>query len=201
MTTFLLVRHAMCDSVGRSLSGQVPGVSLNAEGEAQAAMLAERLARIRLGAIYTSPLERARQTADAVASRAGLFAELEDGIREIDFGQWTGRSLDELAALPEWGHFNRFRSTARIPGGESMLGAQARTIEALDRIRRRHEGLVVAVVSHADIIRAAIAHYAGVHLDLLHRFQVSPASVSVVRVGEDWATVLALNSTPELPLA
>jgi probable phosphomutase (TIGR03848 family) len=197
-TTFLLVRHGACDGVGRVLCGRAPGIVLNAEGRRQADALAERLPRLGIKAVYSSPLERAHESAAVLATCLGLPVALEEGIQELDYGDWTGRSLEELASSPEWRWYNQHRSSTRIPGGEMLLEAQLRAVETLNRLRCGHRGEVVAVVSHGDIIRSVVAHYAGVHLDVVHRLEISPASVSIVRVGDGWAQVLAVNNTGEL---
>src|SRR3954469_15033512 len=106
MTTFLLIRHALCDLVGRSIAGRRPGVHLNEAGKQQALALAERLSRLSLAALYSSPLERAIETAQAIGSRNGLEILPAHGFNEVDFGNWTGRTIAELEPLPDWRRFN-----------------------------------------------------------------------------------------------
>ncbi|MFL5574996.1 MAG: histidine phosphatase family protein [Gemmatimonadaceae bacterium] len=197
MTTFLLVRHATCDPVGRSLAGRAPGVRLDADGRAQAHRLAARLAAAPLAAVYSSPLERARETAAAIAERAGVAVETHDGLTELDVGAWTGRTFAELAPDDLWRRFNSFRGGTRPPRGELMLEAQARAVAALLGLRDRHPSGVVAAVSHADVIKGIVAHVAGIPLDLTHRLEVSPASVSVVTIDAEGARLLRLNETGE----
>jgi probable phosphoglycerate mutase len=165
------------------------------EGWAQAARLAERLATARIAAVYSSPLERARETAEAVARPHGLAVGILGGAVEIDFGDWTGRTLAELAEDPRWRRFNTFRSATRIPGGEMMPEVQARIVAALEELRLRHGDATVAVVSHGDVIKSAVCHYAGIPLDLLLRLEVEPASVTAVTVAELGARILSLNDT------
>jgi broad specificity phosphatase PhoE len=200
MTTFLLIRHGACDPVGRSLAGRAPGVSLNAQGVREAEALASRLAPLPLAQVFSSPLERAMETAAAVARRHGLGVELRDGLTELDFGEWTGRSFEELAAEPRWRQFNEQRSRTRIPGGELMAEAQMRAVAELEGIRlRRGEGLV-AVVTHADVLRGIVAYYAGIPLDLSARLDVATASVSVLVLGATGAArLVCLNHTGDLP--
>jgi probable phosphoglycerate mutase len=198
MTTLLLVRHAMCDPVGRAIAGRAPGVSLNAEGRAQAERLAERLARRALDAIYASPLERARETADAIAAPHALAVCVDAGLNEIDFGDWTGRTLAELEPVAAWRAFNSRRRSARIPGGESMRDAQLRAVAAVERLCERHPSATVLAVSHGDIIKGIVAHYLGMSLDHLARLEIAPASVSVLAREGSRATVLALNTTGDL---
>jgi probable phosphoglycerate mutase len=193
VTTFLLVRHATCDPVGKSLAGRAPGVHLNAEGRAQARRLAERLAASPIAVVYSSPLERARETAAAVAERVGVTADTHDGLTEMDFGAWTGCTFAELAPDERWRRFNSFRSGTRPPGGETMQEAQARAVAALLALAERHGDAVVAAVSHGDVIKGVVAHVAGIPLDLAHRLEVAPASVSVVALDADGARLLRLN--------
>ena len=201
MTTFLLIRHALCDPVGTAIAGWTPGVHLNERGRAQGERLAERLSRAPITAVYTSPLERARETAAPVAARLGLEVWVEEALGEIRFGAWTGRTLEELSTAPRWREFNAFRSGTRVPGGELMLEAQTRAVVALDRLRERHGGEMVALVSHGDILKAVIGYYAGIPIDLLERLAVDPASVSVLVVHDRGARLLRLNDTGEPILA
>lgn len=198
MTTFLLVRHATCDHLGRSLAGRAPGVRLNEAGRREAERVAARLAAAGLDAIYSSPLERTMETATAIAARAGLRVEPVADLQEIDLGAWTGCTFEALRGDPEWGRWNSTRSLVRPPGGESMLEVQARAVAALERLRASHREDRVAVVSHSDVLRAAIAYYVGIALDLLLRIEVDPASVSTLVV-TDWGARLAgLNDTGAL---
>lgn len=193
MTTFLLIRHALNDTVGRLIAGRAPGVRLNADGRAQAESLAERLAGLPLTAVYSSPLERARKTAEPLARRHGLEVRISEAFNELDFGGWTGRSLFELEADEHWRRFNSFRSSTRPPGGETMLEAQARMIAGLERLRADSGDAKVAVVGHGDPIRAAVMHYAGIPLDLFLRVEISPASVSVLELSDYGPRILSLN--------
>jgi probable phosphoglycerate mutase len=194
VSTFYLIRHAENDWVGKRIAGWLPEVHLNEQGRAQAEVLAERLARSGIGAIYSSPLERAVETAAPLARRLGLEVQTSDAIGEVHFGDWTGCDLAALEADPRWRWFNTFRSGARIPGGELMIETQTRFVAELERLRDREPGGTVAVVSHGDPIKAALAHYAGIQLDLFHRLEISPASVSVV-VLEEWGPrLLRINA-------
>ncbi len=198
MTKFLLIRHALTDSVGKRLSGRTPGVPLNTEGQAQAQQLAMRLADVPIAAIYSSPLERAAQTAAPLAAQHGLETIVSDDFLELNFGDWTNRTFQELQNQPKFQQFNNFRSNTRIPGGELMLEAQARIVGGLHKLGAQHVGQTVAVVSHADMLRAAVAYYAGIHLDMFQRLEISPASVSVLEIFEETARILLLNDTGAL---
>jgi probable phosphomutase (TIGR03848 family) len=198
MTKFLLIRHALTDSVGKRLSGRTPGVPLNSEGQAQAQQLAARLANVRLDAIYSSPLERAVQTAAPLAAQHNLETTINNDFLELDFGDWTNCTFQELQDQPQFQRFNSFRSHTRIPGGELMLEAQARAVAGLGKLCAQHPGQTVAVVSHADMLKAAVAYYAGIHLDMFQRLEISPASVSVLEIFEETARILSLNDTGTL---
>lgn len=198
MTRILLIRHATTDAVGQRFSGRLPGVLLNAEGQAQAQQLAARLAAVPLHAVYSSPLERALQTAELLAQAHGLQPLGCDDFVELDLGSWTNKTFQELHDDPQFHLFNSFRSGTRIPGGELMLAAQARMVAGLQRLAGQHPQQTVAVVSHSDLIKAAVAYYAGIPLDLFQRLEISPASVSVLEIYAESARLITLNSTPEL---
>lgn len=149
--------------------------------------------RRHLTAVYSSPLERAMETAAPIALLAGLPVRTSEAFAEIQFGEWTGRTLDELSNISEWRRFNTQRSVMRIPGGELMLEVQARVLTEMETMRARHPDGYVAIVSHMDVIKAAIAHFAGIHLDLLFRFEIAPASVSVVEMNEYGPRIVSLN--------
>jgi broad specificity phosphatase PhoE len=197
MTTFLFIRHALCDPVGHAIAGRAPGVHLNQAGRAQARALAKRLAYIPLTAVYSSPLERALETAESIALPHGLAVRTALGLNEIDFGVWTGRTLAELQGIPEWRQFNASRSNTRIPGGETMAEVLGRGLFELERVWSMHPDNreVVALVSHGDVLRAVLTRVMGSRIDLLDRVEVSPASVSVVTYGDLGQQVLLLNST------
>ncbi len=197
-TTFLLIRHAAHSLLGVRMAGRMAGVNLNETGQAQANALALRLAGIPLAAIYSSPLERAVQTAAPLATQSGLPVQISEAITELDYGNWTGCTFEELDAMPGWRPYNMFRSGARIPGGEMMLDAQTRTVSFMQALCQAHPGEQVALVSHADIIKGALAYYLGVPLDLFLRIEISPASVSVIALDEYGPHILRVNDTGAL---
>ncbi|NDJ34836.1 MAG: MSMEG_4193 family putative phosphomutase [Chloroflexi bacterium] len=197
MTTFLLIRHAQNDWVrtGR-LAGWTEGVHLNEEGQRQAALLGERLATAKLVAIYSSPLERAVETAEAIAAHHdALELQIEAGIGEVDFGEWTGKRLKKLARTRLWRVVQGHPSGARFPGGESFLEMQFRLVSTLDMLAQRHPTGQVAIVAHSDVIKAVFAHYAGIHLDLFQRIVVSPASLTIVALSRFGPHIVRLNDT------
>lgn len=193
MTRFFLIRHATNPSVGQRLVGRSAGVHLNAEGQDQARSLAERLTPVPLAAVYSSPLERARETADPIARRHGIDVRVLDGLQEYEFGSFTGKTFEELAPLPEWKRFNEFRSASRVPGGELMVDVVARMVTSLETIRHQQPTGIVAVVSHGDPLRALLMHFLGMPLDLIHRIEIEPASVSVLDLEVYGAQVRCLN--------
>jgi len=193
VTTFFLIRHASCDGLGRTLWGRTPGVCLNEEGKVEAQQLAETCAEMRFDAVYSSPLERALETAEALASRMKLEITRSAALNEIDFGEWSGKTFAQLHDDERWRHFNSRRSTANVPGGESFLEVQNRVVKEIDRLSREHNGARVALVSHADPIRAAVAYFAATPIDLIERFEISPCSVSVILIDEEHVKLLAIN--------
>jgi probable phosphoglycerate mutase len=163
--------------------------------------LVERLAGLPLTALYTSPLERAVETADPIGVSHSLPVQTAEGLNEIDFGDWTGKSITELDQLPVWRAFNTFRSGTRIPGGENMAEVLGRALRELDRLKRLHGGSnsLVALVSHGDVLRVLVAHTLGMAPDLMQRLELSPASVSLVEMEDHGARLLLLNSTGSWP--
>ena len=190
MTTFFLIRHASCDGLGQTLWGRTPGIRLNEEGRLQVRQLAEKCEGLRFDAVYSSPLERALETAEAMK----LEVTKNDALNEIDFGEWSGKTFEELARDERWRHFNQRRSTASIPGGETFLDVQNRVVKEIDRLAREHNEGRVAIVSHADVIRAALAYYAATPIDMIDRFEISPCSVSVVAIDDQNVTLLTINN-------
>lgn len=189
----------MTDSVvNRMLAGRTKGVFLNEQGKREARELAERLEKMTIRGVYSSPLERAVETAKVIAGKFDLKIEKREAFGELEFGDWTGKTFDELEAEEEWRRFNFFRSSTRIPNGELMLEAQARFVAGLENLREKHRGEIAAVVSHADLIKATIAHYAGIHLDLFGRIEISPASVSIIKLGSETARIIAVNHAGDL---
>jgi broad specificity phosphatase PhoE len=192
-TKLYLIRHASADSVGKYIAGWLPGIRLNADGERQAEDLAETLGTVPLAAVYSSPLERARQTADCIARQHRVAVRASDALGEIHYGDWTGKTFADLESLPEWRMFNTFRSHTRIPGGDLFVEVQSRAVVELERIVRLHPRQSVAVVTHADVIRAIIGYYAGMQIDSLLRIEISPASISVIEIGDSYARIVCTN--------
>jgi probable phosphomutase (TIGR03848 family) len=196
LTTVLLVRHGQTPSTGKILPGRAPGLHLADTGVAQARKAAERIGELKqVDALYTSPLERARETAAPIAAITGQRARVERGLLECEFGEWTGAELSKLMKKPEWQTVQRAPSSFRFPGGESFSEMQHRIVSTLDRLRAAHPGGTIVCVSHADPIKAAVANALGTHLDLFQRIVISTCAVSVIAWSPGGPAVLAVNST------
>lgn len=203
MATVILARHGRTTAnVSGVLAGRGKGVLLDEQGELEAKAAAERLASLPLAALVTSPLERCRDTAEAInagqASR--LQVRRERGLLECDYGAWTGQPLKALAKEKLWRTVQAHPSAAVFPDGESMASMSARAVAAVRRwdaeVEAEHgpEAVWVAV-SHGDVIKSVIADALGMHLDAFQRIVVDPASLSVVRYTPLRPFVLAVNST------
>jgi len=207
MTRLLLIRHALNDYVKqRRLAGWISGVHLSEEGREQARKVGERLADVPLAAVFSSPLERAVETAEAIIAHHDLQIQIVDDLGEVGYGEWTGRPLKELAKTDLWKRVQFHPGGVRFPGGEAIYEVQARVVSALERICAQFDERVVAVVAHADVIKLAVAHYLGLPLDLYQRLSAEPASLTVIQDGPLMPRLIALNDTahlswrPELPV-
>ncbi|NLA35624.1 MAG: MSMEG_4193 family putative phosphomutase [Actinobacteria bacterium] len=196
LTTVFLVRHGQTTTTGSVLPGRAPGLHLTEAGRAQAQRAADRLTTAgAIAAVYASPLERTRETAAPIAKALGLRVRTAKGLLEADFGDWTGRKLDELRKLPEWRAVQSAPSTFRFPKGESFPEMQTRICAEIARLVAAHPGERIVCVSHADPIKAAVAQAQGVHLDLFQRTVVSPCSITAILYGSGAPIVLSVNST------
>lgn len=195
-TLVLLVRHGQTPTTGTTLPGRAKGLHLAETGHAQAGAVAARIAGLEgVAAVYASPLERTRETAAPIAKVLGQRVAIDKGLLECDFGEWTGAKLAVLRKKPEWTTVQRHPSGFRFPGGESFSEMQVRMVSTIDRLAAAHRGQTVVAVSHADPIKAAVAHALGTHLDLFQRIVVSPCSVSAILHTPSGPIVLAVNST------
>lgn len=197
-TTLLLVRHGQTPTTGQLLPGRTPGLHLSDTGREQAARVAQRLTELPVTALYSSPLERTRETAQATADATGLPVIEDHGLLELEVGDWTGQKLSDLSRTPEWRSVQHEPASFTFPGGESFQDMLDRMIDALARIRTAHPGGTVVCFSHADPIRAVVAHEMGTPLNKFQRLSVGPCSVSAVAYPEGHdPVVLTVNSTQD----
>lgn len=201
MTRFLLVRHAHTEFTGISLSGRAAGISLSIAGRREARELSRWLSGITLGAVFTSPLQRTRETAVEIAGRHGLRVQCRPAFIELEYGDWTGRAIAELRSDPRFQRFNSARGIVNPPNGESALELQRRVVKELNLLAAEHEGQTIVVVTHAEAIRLAIAHYTTVPLDCSPNLRVDTASVSSISLGNGRVCINCLNRQPTVGLA
>jgi len=195
MPVFLLIRHGENDYVRKGrLPGRMPGVHLNERGRAQALALAEKLKDAPVKTVYSSPLERARETAQPIADVLNLPVILREGLTETDVGEWQGRSLKNLRRLKVWRGVQYTPSQFRFPGGEGFADAQERIRGEIEALRAQHDPKdMIVCVTHADPIKLAVAFYIGLPLDLFQRLYVSPASITALMISEHGSGLLNLN--------
>jgi probable phosphoglycerate mutase len=194
-TLVLLVRHGRTGTTGRVLPGRAPGLHLDDAGRQEALAAAERIGRLeRVAAVYSSPLERARETAAPIAEACGVKPRVEPGLHECEYGRWTGARLARLRRSPDWAIVQRHPSGFRFPDGESFTEMQARVTGALARLVAEHPGATIVAVSHADPIKAAVAHALGIHLDLFQRIVISTGAVTAIACRRSGPAVLTVNS-------
>jgi probable phosphomutase (TIGR03848 family) len=195
MPTILLIRHANNDYVKKGrLAGRLPGVHLSENGQKQAAEVAEKLAEIPIKAIYSSPLDRAMETAAPIADKHSLKIRARPGLTEVDIGDWQGKKIKGLSRLKIWKVVQGAPARMRFPGGETFFEAQYRICQELEALAVLHQPEdIIICVSHADPIKLAVAFYLGLPLDLFQRVIISPASISVLRLGENGNSLLTLN--------
>jgi broad specificity phosphatase PhoE len=201
MIRFVFIRHAAIDGLGQRIAGRESGRMLNADGRRQSEGLAESLARRRIDALYSSPQPRAIATAEAIGRARGLAPQVTPELDEVDFGDWTGKTYAELDLLPEWRTFNILHSSTRIPNGELLLEVQARVIGLMARLQQTRREETVALVSHGDVIRVALAHQLGVPIDFIMRFEIGPASISIIELHDHGPRVLCVNGSAAENLA
>lgn len=196
MTVLHLLRHGEHVAQGRVLVGRTPEVGLSERGRAQVECVAGRLAQDGIAALYASPLQRTRETAEIVAARLSLPVGYRDDLIELDFGEWTGLTFDEVRRDERWRAWSRHRGIATLPGGETMRTVQHRIVDALLELHASHPHQAVLVVSHGDVIRAALLFALGMPLDFIRRIEVGIASLSTIRIDDDGIRVLGINELP-----
>lgn len=198
MPLLLLIRHGENDYTKKhKLAGYTPNVHLNERGQSQAQTLADALKDVPVKAIYSSPLERALETATPIAAARGLELQIEAGLLETNVGKWQGRSLAALRLQKAWKVVQASPSRAKFPEGETFYECQTRIVAALDSISRKYKGQdVVACVFHADPIKLAVAHYIGLPLDHFQRLSCDTGSLTALYVSESGANLIKLNQRP-----
>jgi len=180
--------------------GRLPNTTLSAHGKEEALHLADVLASYTLDAIYCSPLDRARETAQPLSSSKNIEITCDKRLLEIDFGEWTGKTFDELDDDIRWKRFHNFRNGCRIPGGELMIEVQKRMIQFLEECNAKAPEKIIAVISHNDPIKSVLAYYLGISLDLFLRLMIVPGSISVIDIHEYGAEVKCINVTKEIEI-
>jgi broad specificity phosphatase PhoE len=192
-TVFYLVRHAAHDQLGRSLTGRSPGVRLSEQGRRQAKALARRLSSEPLDGLHTSPQPRTRETAELIGRPREIVPEVSGELDEIDFGRWSGMAFAKLERDPDWRTWNEDRGSAQTPAGETMQGIARRVVSLIDQLRGSKPAGAFGLVSHCDVIKAGVCHYLGLPFAQLDRFEINPASVTTLVVGDWGGKVLRLN--------
>jgi probable phosphoglycerate mutase len=195
MTQLFIIRHGQNDWAYTKLAGRTPGVHLNAAGQAEAQALVERLTPVKFKAIYSSPLERTLETAQPLARAKGLEIIKTDDIIEVDYGDWQGKTYKQLGKKKDWAVVQFAPGLARFPNGESMREAQARVVQAVERIVAAHPKEVIALFTHADLIKMIIAYFIGLPLDMFQRLHVAPASISILSMQRFGARLVRFNDT------
>jgi probable phosphoglycerate mutase len=196
MSVFHLVRHGEHVMAGKVLAGRTPGIGLSERGRAEIAVVAERLAGEKIAALYASPMQRTKETAEILSRRLDLPIGYREDVIELDFGEWTGLTFDQVRAHDGWEAWRSCRSIAAVPGGESMRHVQDRAVGALLDLHRTHRDGTVVVVSHGDVIRAALLFALGMPIDAYSRLEVGLASISTIRVDDTGMRVSVLNERP-----
>jgi len=204
-TLLVMVRHGLTPTTGKELPGRARGLHLSEQGKQQAEVAAERVAQLvasrrhphgtspMIGGVYSSPLERARETAAPIAKALGCNVSIERGLIECDYGEWTGKKLADLRKKAIWERLQRWPSGFSFPSGESFSQMQARVIDTLVALCDKHQGELVVAVSHADVIKVAVAQWLGAPLDMVQRITISPCSLTAAVFGPTGPRVLMVN--------
>jgi broad specificity phosphatase PhoE len=179
--------------LGKGIAGWLAGVHLNKEGREQAERLAAYIGTHSIQRIYSSPLERAWETAQPLAKRLNLDIQTSTELGEVQFGDWNGADLEDLDRQHRWKQWNSFRTGTRIPNGDMMIVVQARMVAFLQKLREDFAGQTIALFSHGDPIRATLAYYLGIPLDFMLRFEVDPSSVNVLSITDAGPRVISIN--------
>ncbi len=199
MTIVLLVRHGQNDYIGKRLAGRLPGVHLNDEGQRQAQTLAQALKELPIKSIYSSPLERAVETAQPLADVKSLPILINQALLEVDFGEWTGMTQQEMKSHPLWHTVQTNPAEMRFPGGESFSEAQERITTGLNKIMMQHDtNEMIACFSHSDAIKLAITSALGMSINTFQNLIINPASVSILKFTANRNDLICTNWQPFL---
>lgn len=194
MAIILLIRHGENDWVGKKLAGRLPGVHLNQNGRDQAEGLAATLQILPIKAIYSSPLERALETAQPLAQVKKLEISTCENLSEINFGDWQGKTIKQMRKLKLWETVQNHPSRMQFPNGESFMGAQKRLVDCISQISEDHEPSdLVACFSHSDAIRLLVAYFLNVPLDSFQRIHINTASISTLLLTKEHISVPFVN--------
>lgn len=202
MPLILFLRHAENDFVKKGiLSGNIPGIHLNVNGLSQAKIVAEKLQSVSITSIYTSPLERAIETAEIIARDRKINISIRSALKEIDYGDWQGVPLKNLKRTKLWKQVINSPSKFRFPNGESFIDAQNRIVEEIRYLSRIHSNKdIIVCVSHADIIKLAITFFLGLSIDMFQRFLISTCSITAMEIKNDKIQLINLNVNYSLPI-
>jgi broad specificity phosphatase PhoE len=196
MNTFILVRHGESTAT-EYLAGRTP-VKLSDKGNKEAERTASHLCSLKINKLISSPLQRTRETASYISKACSLDIEIMEDFIETDFGDWTGRTFDELRKEKSWKDWNSFRSGVTPPNGENMLDTQYRMVNGIRKLQEKYPDQTIVIVSHGDPIRTLFLYYLTMPLDMILRIRINTASVSVLKLYENSAAVVCYNHTPEL---
>ena len=201
MAIIILLRHGENEWVKEhKLAGWIPGVHLNENGRKQAQDAADRLAHLPISTLYSSPVERCMETAEYLSKSLSLPINQLPEVGEVRYGDWEGEKIADLAKLDEWHVVQHVPSRHAFPGGESMRAVQVRIVDALEALAKKHGDEMIVVCAHADLIKMAMAHYLGTHLDLFQRIVISPCSASVLMLGDKGLIrILRVNDHGPIP--
>jgi probable phosphomutase (TIGR03848 family) len=200
MAIVILIRHGEHEYLKNGiLAGRLPGIHLNENGRGQALKVGQLLSHFTIKAIYSSPLERAMETARSIASLSKLEVIVREPLLEMDYGEWQGQELKKLRDRSSWETIQHLPSTFSFPGGESFIDAQQRVASEINRLSKKHgKRDIIVVVSHSDMIKLAICYYLNIHLDVFQRLMISPASLTSLVIDKKNCTLLNLNVPPDL---
>ena len=197
MCNLFLIRHGESEAIDY-IAGRTPGVHLTKKGKEQVKKLVQNFSGFRIDKIYSSPIERTLETAEIIAKHLNLRVENDNGLIEVDFGEWTGKRFEELKNDKKWDLFNTYRSGTRIPGGETMQEIQLRIVQTIEKIRKENNEKNIIIVSHGDPLRGLITYYLGIPLDFILRFEIDTASVSLLKINDYGSKILCLNSSGDI---